>query len=104
MQIRSILAGCFVVAACWWLNARAASDAPEAIRIAVTGPYTGPSSPMGLSMLAGVHIAVDEINLAGGIMGRKIELVEKDDKADPEVGVRVIREAIQGAKVVAGLG
>ena len=51
--------------------------AAEPIKIAVTGPYTSSSSPMGLSMLAGVRLAAGEINQGGGLFGRPIELVEK---------------------------
>ena len=40
------------------------AQANEPIRIAVTGPYSGPSSPMGQSMLAGVRLAIGEMNLA----------------------------------------
>ena len=80
------------------------ASATEPIRIAVTGAYSGSSSPMGQSMLAGVRIAAAEINLGGGIFGRPIELVERDDKADPETGKQVIQELIQKEKVVAGLG
>lgn len=76
----------------------------EPIRIAVTGPFTGSSAPMGLSMLAGVRIAAEEINLGGGIFGRRIELVERDDKADPATGKKVVQEVIDQEKVVAGLG
>ena len=84
------------------LSLSAASAEP--IRIAVTGPFTGSSAPMGLSMLAGVRIAAEEINLGGGIFGRRIELVERDDKADPATGKKVVQEVIDQEKVVAGLG
>ena len=76
----------------------------DPVRIAVTGPYSGSSAPMGTSMLAGVRVAIDEVNLGGGIFGRRIELVEKDDKGDPETAKLVVQEAIQKDKVVAGLG
>lgn len=86
------------------LGALQTTAAPDTIRIAVTGPYSGSSAPMGLSMRAGVRIAADEINLGGGIFGRRIELIERDDKADPETGKQVIQEVINKEKVVAGLG
>lgn len=95
--LRQLAAGLFAAAAL-------GAGATEPIRIAVTGPYTGSSSPMGLSMLAGVRIAAEEINLGGGILGRRIELVERDDKADPDTGKAVVRELIDQEKVVAGLG
>ncbi len=78
--------------------------AEEPIRIAATGPYSGPSSPMGQSMLAGVRLAISEMNLGGGLLGRQLALVEKDDKGDPATGKQVVEEAIRQDKVVAGLG
>ncbi|HLO64614.1 MAG TPA: ABC transporter substrate-binding protein [Azonexus sp.] len=81
-----------------------AASADEPIRIAVTGPYSGPSSPMGQSMLAGVRLAISEMNLGGGLLGRPLVLVEKDDKGDPATGKQVVDEAIRQDKVVAGLG
>ena len=81
-----------------------AALANEPIRIAVTGPYSGPSSPMGQSMLAGVRLAIGEMNLGGGLLGRQLVLVEKDDKGDPATGRQVVEEAIRQDKAVAGLG
>ena len=78
--------------------------AAEPIRIAVTGPYTSGSSPMGLSMLAGVRMATNEVNQGGGLFGRQIELIERDDKSDPETGKQIIQELIEKDKVVAALG
>lgn len=78
--------------------------AAEPIKIAVTGPYTSSSSPMGLSMLAGVRLAASEINQGGGLFGRLIELVERDDKSDPETGKQIVQELIEKDKVVAALG
>ncbi len=80
------------------------SFAADPIRIAVTGPYSGSSAPMGTSMLAGVRVAAEEINLGGGIFGRNILLVERDDKADPETAKRIAQELIEKEKVVAALG
>ncbi|HRP97118.1 MAG TPA: ABC transporter substrate-binding protein [Rhodocyclaceae bacterium] len=74
------------------------------LRIGVTGPFTGGSSPMGLSMLEGIRIAADEINAAGGVMGRPIELVERDDEARNEKGAQVVQELIDSEGVIAGLG
>lgn len=43
---------------------------------------------------AGVEIAVKEINKAGGILGRPLEMVARDDKLKPEVGVREAKDLI----------
>jgi branched-chain amino acid transport system substrate-binding protein len=73
------------------------------IRIGVSGPFSGGSSPMGESMRNGIRLAVEEINNIGGINGRKIELVERDDEAKNEVGAKIAEELTQN-KVVATVG
>jgi branched-chain amino acid transport system substrate-binding protein len=74
------------------------------IKIGVYGPLTGGSSPMGLSMRDGVRLAAEEINARGGVLGRKIELVERDDQATNERGAQVMQDLISNQKVVAVLG
>jgi len=74
------------------------------IRIGVSGPFTGGSSPMGISMRAGIRIAAAELNASGGVLGRPIELVERDDEARNERGAQVVQELIDKERVVAGLG
>ncbi len=76
----------------------------DTIRIGVSGPLTGGSSPMGVSMRAGVKLAVAEINAKGGVLGRQIELVERDDEAKNERGAQVTQELISKEQVVAALG
>jgi branched-chain amino acid transport system substrate-binding protein len=78
--------------------------AADPIRIGLSGPYTGGSSPMGISMRDGVKLAASEINAKGGVMGRQIELVERDDESKNERGVQVSQELINKEKVVATLG
>lgn len=78
--------------------------AADPIRIGVSGPFTGGSSPMGTSMRDGVKLAAQEINKAGGILGLQIQLVERDDEAKNERGVQITQELINKEKVVADLG
>jgi len=61
----------FTIAAAAALLTNGASYAQEAIKIGVSGPYTGGSSSMGVSMRDGVRLAVKEINAAGGVAGKK---------------------------------
>ncbi len=92
-------------AACAALGLLAAGVAAvEPIRIGVTGPFTGGSSPMGVAMRDGIRLAASEINDAGGILGRPIRLVERDDEARPERGAQIAQELINHEKIVAGLG
>ena len=78
--------------------------AADPIKIGVDGPFTGGSSSMGVSMRDGVRLAVDEINKAGGVLGRQIQLVERDDEAKNERGVQIAQELINKEKVVATVG
>jgi branched-chain amino acid transport system substrate-binding protein len=78
--------------------------AADPIKIGVSGPFTGGSAPMGVSMRDGVRLAASEINAKGGVMGRKIELVERDDEAKNERGVQVAQELINKERVVATVG
>ena len=80
------------------------SQAADPIKIGVSGPYTGGSAPMGVSMRDGVKLAVAEINAAGGVLGRQIQLVERDDEAKNERGVQIAQELINKEKVVATVG
>ena len=87
----------------WSVAASAFSLDNQNIRIGVSGPFTGGSSPMGESMRNGIRIAVDEINGIGGIDGRKVELIERDDEASPETGARIAQEFVR-EKVAATIG
>src|SRR5512143_2059019 len=74
------------------LNAYAA----DTVKIALTGPFTGGSAPMGVSMRDGAKLAIDEINRAGGIQvgaqKMKIEVIERDDEAKNERGALIAQE------------
>ncbi|MEW5890147.1 MAG: ABC transporter substrate-binding protein [Pseudomonadota bacterium] len=83
--------------------AAGADEHAPSIKIGVIGPFTGGSSSMGLSMRNGVRLAAREINGQGGVLGRSIELVERDDEASPEKGVQVARELVK-EKVAAVVG
>ena len=78
--------------------------AADTIKVGLTGPFTGGSASMGVSMRDGVKLAVAEVNKAGGVMGRQIQLVERDEEAKNEVGVQVAQELINKEQVVATLG
>jgi branched-chain amino acid transport system substrate-binding protein len=82
----------------------ASAYAADPIKIGLSGPFTGGSSSMGVSMRDGVKLAVDEINKAGGVLGRPIQLVERDDEAKNELGVQIAQELINKEQVVATLG
>ena len=80
------------------------SAAAEPIKIGVAGPFTGGSSSMGVSMRDGVRLAVAEINKSGGVLGRQLLVVERDDEAKNERGVQIAQELISKEKVTAAVG
>lgn len=92
-----------LIAAALWAGSAIADQPP--IRIGVIGPFASKSSgDMGQSIRGGARIFEEEVNAAGGLLGRKIELVFKDDEAKPEQGVNVAKELIEKDKVVAAVG
>jgi branched-chain amino acid transport system substrate-binding protein len=70
--------------------------AADSIKIAITGPFSGGSAPMGASMRDGAKLAIAEINAAGGVKvgGKmmKIEFLERDDEAKNERGALIAQE------------
>lgn len=82
-----------------------AASGADTVRIGVSCPFTGGSADMGISVRNGIRLAVEEINAwAGGVAGKKIELVERDDLANPEAGKKIAEELINKDKVSATIG
>lgn len=79
------------------------ADAGNTVRIGIIGPFTGPSADFGVPMLNGIQQAVDEINAGGGYLGRKLEIVRKDDEGNPAVGLKRSQELVD-EKVIATIG
>ena len=86
------------------LSVAGLAAAADPIKIGVTGPFTGGSSSMGVSMRDGVRLAVEEINKSGGVLGRQLQVVERDDEAKNERGVQIAQELINKEKVTATVG
>ncbi|HLN99549.1 MAG TPA: ABC transporter substrate-binding protein [Pyrinomonadaceae bacterium] len=74
------------------------------IAIGFFGDLTGPTFNFGLSAKNGVLMAADEINQAGGINGRQIDIVIEDDKGSPEEAALATGKLIDRYKVVAIIG
>ncbi|HVR61501.1 MAG TPA: ABC transporter substrate-binding protein [Polyangia bacterium] len=68
----------------------------DAVKLAITGPFTGGSAPMGVSMRDGAKLAIAEINAKGGVAvggaRLKIEAIERDDEAKNERGALIAQE------------
>lgn len=77
--------------------------AGNTLKIGVIGPFTGPSADFGVPLRNGIQQAVDEINAVGGYLGRKLEIVAKDDEGTPAVGLQRSQELV-AEKVIATIG
>lgn len=70
----------------------------DTIKIAIVGPTTGPVTQYGDMVKEGVTTAVEQINAAGGVLGKKLETVSIDDACEPKQGPvaanRVVNEKI----------
>lgn len=73
----------------------------DQIRIGVIIPLTGATSQFGAIMVQAAKIAETEINSAGGVHGRLIQLLIEDDQSNPEAAVRAAHKLIDVDKVVA---
>ncbi|PYM51975.1 MAG: hypothetical protein DME16_02605 [Candidatus Rokuibacteriota bacterium] len=70
------------------------AEAQKPIKVGVPLPLSGPPALFGEPASKGAQMYVDELNAKGGVLGRKIELLIRDSKADANEAVRVSRELI----------
>jgi branched-chain amino acid transport system substrate-binding protein len=73
--------------------------AQETIKIGVTQPLTGAFAASGNYVAQGTKIAEDEINQAGGVLGKKIQLIIEDNKSNPTEAVGTVEKLIEKDKV-----
>ena len=81
-----------------------ATSGAAPIRIGLIAPLTGSSADFGTSMRHGAELAVAEINAVGGFLGRPLELVIHDDRADPAAGRAAALAIVGQGDVVATVG
>ena len=93
---RQVLAGSAVSAAALASGFPAPAIAnSDPIKIGFLPALTGPSSSTGVGINRGTELAVAQINDAGGINGRKIELIVRDTQSDPTKAVNAVAELTQ---------
>jgi branched-chain amino acid transport system substrate-binding protein len=90
--MRRLALGLFASAAALLLGGPAVAQ--NTIKVGVPMPLSGPAALYGEPAVKGMRMFVDEINAAGGVLGKKIELVVRDSKASADEAVRVSREMI----------
>jgi branched-chain amino acid transport system substrate-binding protein len=95
MKKLAVLFGlCLAASACW----------AQTIKIGLVTALSGQSARAGEAITRGLSVAIDEINAGGGILGRKVELVRRDDEATPAKGVIAARELLFREKVAVLFG
>jgi urea transport system substrate-binding protein len=89
-------AGAMVVASPALIRSAAAAGP---IRVGVISPLTGAWTVYGKAHISGFQLAVDEINAAGGVLGRQIEIVVGDSKTEPRIVVEQANRLIRQERV-----
>jgi branched-chain amino acid transport system substrate-binding protein len=76
----------------------------DTIKIGEYGSLTGDTATFGISTREGIDLALDEVNKAGGLLGKKVEVVVEDDRGKQEEAKTVVQKLIDKDKVIAVLG
>ena len=80
------------------------AHAQDTIKIGVTEPLTGAVAASGNYVTQGAKIAEDAVNAAGGVLGKKIQLIIEDNKSNPKEAVDTAEKLIVGDKVPVLMG
>jgi branched-chain amino acid transport system substrate-binding protein len=81
-----------------------AADTTGDILVGFYGSLTGDGASFGQSSREGAELAVDELNAAGGVLGRQVRLLVEDDQSRPEEASNAVTKLITQDKVVAVIG
>ena len=72
--------------------------AQQTLKIGAINPYSGPMALYGNEVTRGYELAVDQVNAAGGLLGRKVELV-RGDASTPQQGIAMVEQLVSRDKV-----
>lgn len=93
----------FSLAICMSLIFSGPSHAADTIKIGFNAPLTGFAAADGKSSSEGAKLAVKQINAAGGVLGKQLELIIYDDQAKPANSIPIANKLIGKDKVVVGI-
>jgi len=96
----------FPVAAAVTLNIAmfGGAQAAEPIKVGLVAALSGQSAKSGEALTRGLTMAINEVNAKGGVLGRPLELVRRDDESNPSKGMLAARELVQREKVTVLFG
>ncbi len=83
--------GALLLAACGTSNNNSSSSP---INVGITGPFSGPYADPGSAIRNAGQLAIDDINAAGGINGRKLQALPEDDTCDAQTGVQAAQKLL----------
>src|ERR1043166_6035169 len=96
----AVLAGAAALA----MGAMACGRTEDTVKVGYYGSMTGKEATFGQSTYNGIKLAVDEINAKGGLNGKKIDVIQYDDKGDSTEAGTAVTRLIESDHVVAVLG
>ena len=99
-----IKASCLAVLSLALLFGASFAIAADTVKIGLLAPLTGDAAADGESVANSVKLAVERVNSTGGLLGKKVEVVTYDDRADAKDSVALSRKLIEQDKVVAVVG
>jgi branched-chain amino acid transport system substrate-binding protein len=76
-----------------------AAAAEPPIKVGLVAALSGQSAKSGEALTRGLTMAINEVNASGGVLGRPLELVRRDDESNPSKGMLAARELVQREKV-----
>ena len=88
----ALAAGVAALASPAVVRAQGSGGTADPIKLATLTPLTGAGGPYGPVMAKAAASVVEEVNKAGGVLGRRIVLVSEDDQTNPEAAVRAARK------------
>jgi branched-chain amino acid transport system substrate-binding protein len=86
------------------MSRTALAQSSEPILLGVSGPLTGPNAQYGTQWKQGFDLALDEIQAAGGINGRKLAYSFEDSQSDPRQSVAIAQKFVSEPRIVMELG
>lgn len=100
---RGVLRGAAAMAGTVALGAPALAQA-KTVKLGVLMPFSGGLELFGAQAMQGIEMLVDEVNGAGGVLGRQIEIVKADNRTDPKTSVERAQQLIRRDAVDAVIG
>ncbi|MSR36608.1 MAG: ethanolamine utilization protein EutJ, partial [Gemmatimonadetes bacterium] len=104
MKRRSWVVASLVLGASALASCAKDQGAADEILIGEYGSLTGTTATFGISSKNGIDMAIEEVNKAGGVLGKQVRVIVEDDQGRPEEAQTVVTKLITSDKVIAILG